>query len=239
MSFERKTALVTGLLFIATFVTSIAAAVLYKPIVDSAGFAADTASNGAAYAGAVLELLLIAANIGTAVVLFPVLRRRHEAAALGYVTARVMECVFIAIGIVSVLALTSLRQSGSAALAGAGAVLVAIHDWTFVLGPGFVVGIGNGMLLGYMMYRSGLVPRGLAMFGLVGGPLICISGAAVICGVIDKGSAAQAIATVPEIIWEAGLGLYLAFKGFKSPTADAQITRDSAGTSALRAAAAS
>jgi hypothetical protein len=96
-----------------------------------------------------------------------------------------------------------------------GKSLVAIHDWTFLLGPGFVVGIGNGLLLGYLMYRSGLVPRRMAMLGLVGGPLVCASGVAVLFGAIGRGSAWQGIATVPEIAWELSLGVYLIAKGFR------------------------
>lgn len=76
--------------------------------------------------------------------------------------------------------------------------LVAIHDWSFLLGPGYIVGVGNGLLLGYMMYRSGPVPRRMAMLGLVGGPLVCASGIAVLFGALGKGSAGQGIATVPE-----------------------------------------
>jgi hypothetical protein len=94
--------------------------------------------------------------------------------------------------------------------------LVAVKDWTFLLGPGFVVGVGNGLMLGYLMYRSGLVPQRMAMLGLVGGPLICISGAAVLFGAIEQGSAWQGIATIPEFIWELSLGIYLIAKGFKS-----------------------
>jgi hypothetical protein len=101
----------------------------------------------------------------------------------------------------------------------AGQSLIAIKDWTFLLGPGFVVGVGNGLLLGYLMYRSGLVPRGMAMLGLVGGPLVCASGIAVMFGAFDAGSAAQAIATIPEILWEASLGIYLTVKGFKKSSA--------------------
>ena len=127
-----------------------------------------------------MELLLIIANIGTALALFPILKRQNEALALGYVAARVIECTFIAIGIVSVLAVVTLRQdtagADGASLVSIGQSLVAIHDWTFLLGPGFVVGIGNGLILGYLMYRSGLVPRRMAMLGLVGGPLVCASG---------------------------------------------------------------
>jgi hypothetical protein len=93
--------------------------------------------------------------------------------------------------------------------------LAALKDWTFILGPGFVVGIGNGLLLGYLMYRSGLVPRGLAVLGLIGGPLVCISGVLVMFGVLEQGGAGQGIATIPEFLWELGLGLRLTFKGFR------------------------
>ena len=163
-----------------------------------------------------LELLLIIANIGTAVVLFPILRRQNETLALGYVTARLVESIFIAIGILSVLAIVTLQQD--AANAGSGSlavVLAAIKDWTFLLGPGFIVGIGNGLLLGYLMYRSGLVPRRLAMLGLIGGPLICASGIAVLFGVAQAGGALQVVATIPEFLWELSLGIYLIVKGFR------------------------
>ena len=170
--------------------------------------------------GLFFEVLLIIANIGTAVVLFPIMRRQHEALSLGYVTARLAECTFIAIGIVSLLAVVTLRQKAAGADAGSlltsAKSLVAVRDWTFVLGPGFVVGVGNGLILGYLMYRSGLVPRGMAMLGLIGGPLICVSGLAVVLDVIDKGGAAQFIATIPEFLWELSLGIYPIVKGFKA-----------------------
>ena len=121
--------------------------------------------------GAALELLLIVANIGTAIVLFSVLKRRNERLALGYVAARLVECGFIAAGVVSIFAIVTLRQDAAGAdadsLVVAGQSLVAIHDATFLLGPGFVVGIGNGLILGYLMHRSGLVPRRMAVLGLV------------------------------------------------------------------------
>jgi hypothetical protein len=130
-----------------------------------------------------------------------------------------MESAFIAVGIVSVLAIVTLRRDPAGAsadsLVAVGKSLVAMHDWTFVLGPGFVVGVGNGLLLGYLMYRSGLVPRPMAVLGLVGGPLICLSGIAVLFDVFEKGSAGQGIATIPEFAWELSLGVYLAVKGFR------------------------
>ena len=129
------------------------------------------------FLGAFLELLLIMANVGTAVVLFTPLKRVNETLAVGYVTARLVECAFIAVRTLSILAVVTLRQdvgrAGAAAagsLAVAGRSLIAIHDWSFLLAPGFVVGIGNGLILGYLMYTSGLVPRRLAPLGLIGGP---------------------------------------------------------------------
>jgi hypothetical protein len=169
--------------------------------------------------GAFLELLLIIANIGTAVVLFPILRWVSEILALGYVTARIVECVFIAVGILSLLTLVTLRQEAAAgadasSLLTAGKSLVALHEWTFLLGPGFVVGLGNGLMLGYLMYRSRLVPRGMAALGLIGGPLVMASGIAVILGVIEIGSAWQTLPAAPEFLWELSLGIWLILKGF-------------------------
>jgi hypothetical protein len=209
----------TGALFVATFVTSIPAVLLYDSILNDTDFIVGGAgANGPVFAGAFLELLLIVANIGTALALFPVVKRQNEGIALGYVAARVMECMFIAVGIVSLLAITTLRDDGGnpGTLTEIGKALVAVHDWTFVLGPGFVVGIGNGLMLGYLMYRSGLVPRGMTWLGLIGGPLVCISGVLVIFGVFDQGGAGQGIFTIPEFLWEASLGLYLLFKGFRA-----------------------
>jgi hypothetical protein len=215
---SRKIALAAGVLFIITFITSIPALYLFEPVLrDPAGYIAGSgADNTRIFLGATLELLLIVANVASAVVLFPILKRQNEMLALGFVTARIVESSFIAIGLVSVLGVVSLQQAGgTGADAGTiGVALAAIKDWTFLLGPGFIVGIGNGLLLGYLMYRSGLVPRRLAMFGLVGGPLICLSGILVLLGVFEEGGAGQGLATAPEFIWELSLGIWLAVRGF-------------------------
>jgi Domain of unknown function (DUF4386) len=218
MDAARRTALVVGVLFIVTFVSSIAALILYKNSALKTGYIVGAGADWRVYLGALLEMILIVANIGTAVVLFPILKRQNEAGALSYVAARIIECTFIAIGIISVLTVVTLRKdaSGASSLVVFGKSLVAIHDWTFLLGPGFVVGIGNGLILGYLMLRSGLVPRAMAIVGLVGGSLIILSGTAVLFGVFNKGSKAQAIATIPEFVWEGFLGIYLTFWGFKA-----------------------
>ena len=232
----RRTALVVGVLFIITYVTSIAAKfVFYAPVLDDPGFIVGGGGGDSAVLwGAVNELVLIIANIGTAVVLFPVLKRQSEALALGFVTARVMESVFIAVGILSMLTIVTLRQdyAGTAdngALATVGDALVVLQEWTFNLGPGFVVGVGNGIILGYLMYRSRLVPRGMAWLGLVGGPLIVLSGTAVVLGVIEAGSTWHNVAVVPEFLWELSLGLYLIVKGFRpAPLTTATVDAPSA-----------
>src|SRR5438094_5638540 len=130
--------------------------------------------------GALLELLLIIANIGTAVVIVPIMRRLNEELAIGYVTARLFECTFILVGIVSMLGIITLHQQVAGAAEGTVAyTLAAIKDWTFLLGPGWVVGWGNGLILGYLMYKSELVPRRWCWLGLIGGPLIIVTGTAV------------------------------------------------------------
>jgi hypothetical protein len=216
VSSSRRIALVAGVLFLITFITAIPALLLFDPVLDDpAGYIAGAGADNRIFLGAFLELLLIIANIGTALVLFPILKRQNEILALGYVTARVVECVFIAVGILSVLSVVTLRRDAVADAGSVAEALVAIKDWTFLLRPGFVVGVGNGLLLGYLMYRSGLVPRPMAVLGLVGGPLVCASGVAVMFDVFELGSAAQFIATIPEIAWELSLGIWLTVKGFR------------------------
>jgi len=208
----------TGVLFLITFITSIPALLLYDPVLNDGAYITGAGSDNRIFLGATLELILIVANIATALVLFPILKRQNEGVALGFVTARVVESAFIAVGILSVLAVVTLRQESgadAASLLPIGDALVAIKNWTFVIGPGFIVGIGNGLLLGYLMYRSGLMPRRLAMLGIIGGPLVCASGVAVIFGVLERGGAGQFIFTIPEIAWELSLGIYLTVKGFR------------------------
>ncbi len=216
----RTTAYVVGILFVITYVTSIAAKfAFYPPFLDNADYILGDGEDTRVLWGAFLEMILIIANIGTAVALYPVLRRRFPALSLGFVTARVMESVFIGVGVLAVLTLVTMRQDFSgtdtAALAPVGHALVALQEWTFNLGPAFVVGVGNGLILGYMMYKTGLVPRGMAVLGLIGGTLIVLSGTAVMFGVIEAGSAAQNLASVPEFFWELSFGVYLIVKGFK------------------------
>jgi Domain of unknown function (DUF4386) len=219
----RRIATFTGWLWIITFVTSIPTRfILYAPILDEPSYVtgAGDLALAALATGAVFELILIISNVGTAVVPYSVHKRYSEVGAVAFVSARIVECVFIAIGIVAILAIVTLRQDApSGATPALGQGLEAIYEWSFRIGPGFFVGVGNGLILGYMMYRSGLVPRGLAIFGLVGGPLIILMGILVIFDVIDPGTnagmAIQGLMTIPEAFWELSLGIYLIAKGYR------------------------
>src|SRR5579862_6781190 len=232
MNTTRRIALVTGILMIITFITSIPAQLLlYHPLLtDPATYMHGSGGDAAVRLGALLEVILVIANVGTAVVLYPIVKRQNEIVALAFVTERVLEGVAIMVGFFSLLAAVTLRQGGAgargadaAALVTAGKSLVAVHDWTFLIGPGFLDGLGTGLMLGYLMYKSGLMPRGLALLGLIGGPLLMASGIAVLFGVFKAGSAGQGIATVPEILWELSIGIYLIAKGFKpSPLTSVQ-----------------
>jgi uncharacterized protein DUF4386 len=215
----RTIARVFGWLFVATFATSIPAYfILYAPVRDNPGLITGTGADPTASValGAALEVFLIIANVGTAVVVYPILRRQSEIGAVGYVSARLVECIFIAIGIISLLTFLFMRQQATAGTdAALGEAFVAIYDRAFLIGPGFCAGLANGLILGYLMYRSGLVPRGMAMLGLIGGPLVMASGIAIMFDVIERGSTLQAIATIPEFFWELSLGIYCIVKGFR------------------------
>jgi Domain of unknown function (DUF4386) len=218
---SRRIAQTFGVLYLITFATSIPALWLYQPVLkDPAAYVAGAGHNNKILLGAFLELLLIVSNIGTATVVYPLLKRANEICAISYVTARVIECTFILVGILAMLAVVTLQQNPSAGtsatLGSLAYTLAAIKDWTFKLGPGFVVGIGNGLLLGYLMYRSELVPRRWAMLGLIAGPLIIITGIATLFGVIQVQGPVQSIATIPEFIWELFLGIYPLVWGFNT-----------------------
>ncbi len=181
--------------------------------------------------GAILEFGLIVTQIATAVVIYPLVRRQSETVSLGYVTARTMESVFAAIGIMSIISVVDVANSLSAAtgvhataIGASGSSLVNTYEWAFLWGPGLVAGIGNGLMLGYLMYRSALVPPRMALFGLIGGPLLILSFVLTLLGAYKNGSTVSGLLSLPEIVWEAFLGIYCAWKGFRpqSPLATQQ-----------------
>ena len=219
MDRTRKIALAAGVLMLITYITSIPAQLLlYHPLLtDPAKYISGSGADPAVSLGALLEVILVIANVGTAVVLYPVVKRQNAILALGYVTSRVLESAAIMVGIFSVLSVLTLRQdfAGAPGAVTVARSLVAVHDWTFLLGPSLIGVGGTGVLLGYLMFKSGLVPRRMALLGLIGGPLLIASTVCVLFGVFKAGSAPQAIATGPEFFWELSLGIYLIVKGFR------------------------
>ena len=214
MADDQRAARWFGVLFIITFVTSIAALALYQPVLnDPAGYLAGDGQDNLIRLGAFLEFLLIIANVGTAVVLYPIARRQNEYLAIGYVAARIIESVFIAAGVIFMLGVVSLRMdspdAGDLAVS-----LAALKDWTFLLGPGMVVPFGNGLILGYLMYRSGLVPRPWPWLGLIGGPLLLLGNVGVLFDWWNQTGLVNVL-VIPEFIWEAFLGIYCAIWGFR------------------------
>ena len=215
MESDQRNARLFGVLFVITFLTSIPAYFLFGSVVDDpAGFLAGSGSANWIYLAVLLEFILIIANIGTAVFLYPIARRQNRALALGFVAARIMESVFIAAGIIFVLGIVSLRQDSPGAVDVA-LSLGAMKDWTFLFGPGLVVPFGNGLLLGYLMYKSGLVPRPLARLGLVAGPVLLVASIGTLFGSWEAMSTIPGLLVIPEFIWELSLGIYCAIWGFR------------------------
>jgi hypothetical protein len=222
----RKIGRLFGWFFIGTFVTSIPARILFADglggTFQDMSFVPGGVSASSMNLAAVLEFGVIATNVATALVLYPLVKRQSERLALGYVAARIMESAFIAVGLISIMSVLSVSNalagaSGAeaAALTSQGHSLVSTYEWAFLFGPGLVVGFGNGLTLGYLMYRTGLVPRGMAVLGLIGGPLLILSFVLILFGVHENLSPTATLLALPEIAWEVSLGIYAAWKGFK------------------------
>ena len=228
MGTARGTAVAAGVFFLITEVTAIGGLLLYQPVLSNANYVIGTGADTRVLAGGFLELVLVAAIVGTGVTLYPIVRNQSPSVALGYLYTRLLEAVVILVGIVSVLSVVTLRQdlagapdTDSPALVTIARSLVAIHDWTFLLGPNVLLGT-NSLLLAYLMYRARLVPRLIAALGLIGGPLICLSAGAVMFGLYEQVSTVGSLAALPVFAWEVSLAIYLIVKGFKPSPAVAR-----------------
>ncbi|MCX4545530.1 DUF4386 domain-containing protein [Streptomyces sp. NBC_01565] len=217
MSSTRRIAVVAGALFLVTEVAAIGGLALYGPVLDGAEYVVGPGADTRVFLGALFELVLALAVTGTGVALYPVLRKRNEGAALGYVCGRLLEAAVILVGIVGVLSVVTLRRESAgadtASVVTAGKTLVAIHDWTFLFGPNFILG-ANTLVLACLMYGSRLVPRFIAVLGLAGGALICASATAVLFGLYEQVSVAGSLAALPVFAWEVTLAVRLLAKGF-------------------------
>ncbi len=209
----RKTAFVAGVFYLLTFV-SIPTLLLYTRVRE-ADYIVGAGPDTAVLIGGILEIIVALAGIGTAVVLYRVVKRQNQAAALGFVGARVLEAAAIFVGIASLLTIVTLRQAGVGAdgLVTSQA-LVGMYDWMFLLGQS-IIPVVNALLLGSLMYRSRLVPRVLPMLGLIGAPLLLAAQFGVLFDLWDRTSAFTAIGALPIAIWEFSLGVYLVVRGFR------------------------
>ena len=227
----RRTAFLAGALYLLTFAASIPARFFFlDPVMSDPGYVVGSGADTRVLVGGLLDMVNALACIGTAVVLFTVLRRQNETLALGFVTSRVLEAAIISVGVVSLLAVVTLRQdlagaagAEEASLVTVGASLVAVYEWTFLFGPN-VLAAGKALLLGTLLYRSGLVPRAIPLVGLVAGPLLLASVAGVVFGTHDLSDGVHVIAALPIAAWELSLGVYLVVRGF-TPAAVAALSR--------------
>jgi uncharacterized protein DUF4386 len=228
MGSVRRTALMGGVFYVLTFAASIPALFLLRPVLSDASYIVSAGADTRVTFGAFLDLVTALTGIGTAVALFPVLRRQSEALALGFVTTRMFEAAVIVIGVASLLSVVTLRQPGATgaeahSLVTAGQSLVAVRDWTFLLGPNVMAGL-NALLLGTLMYQSRLVPRVIPVIGLVGAPLLLAVTFATMFGLTEHGSAWWVLAA-PIFVWELSLGLYLMIRGFTPSPVTAGMVR--------------
>ncbi len=218
---EQRTARIMGAWFLGTFVFSIPAFLFYDPLLNHANYVVGSGDDTRVAIGALLEILLAISGIATAVVIFPIVKRVNESIAVGYIAARTVESILILVGVLSLMSVVALRQDLAAAGSTDGAPvdvarsLLALHDQTALLGPQFCAGLGNGILLGYMMWRSRLLPRPLVMFGVIGGPLALLGGIGALLGAWDNPSGPLSALTVLEVIWEFSLSVWLLAKGFR------------------------
>jgi len=229
MSSMRKTALVAGVFYLITFI-SIPTLALYGPVKNHRDWILSSGAHTGVLVGGFLEVIMALACIGTAVTLYPVVKRQNEGAALGFVAARVLEAVMIFTGVVSLLSLVTLRQDlGGAAGANAAALVttaashVAIYNWTFLLSQTLMPGI-NALLLGSLLYRSRLVPRVIPVMGLIGGPLLIVAVLATLLGQHSSVAGLAALPVIPVAAWEFSLGVWLVVKGFKPSPITAEMT---------------
>jgi hypothetical protein len=229
----RKTALIAGGLYLITFITSIPALALKGPVLHHVNFILGTGNQTSVIWGGFLDVACALAGIGTALALYPVARRYSETAAVGFVASRVVEASIIVVGVISLLSIVTLRQhlagaagTDAATLVTTGRSLVAIHNWTFLLGPGVMSGV-NGLFLGYVMYKSRLVPRIIPIVGLIGSPLLLASATATMFGVFGQTSTWGVLAGFPIALWEFSLGVWLVVKGFKPSAITDEMTTPS------------
>lgn len=214
MTSHRKTSLTAGILYVLTFV-SIPTLVIYAPV-KSANYILSAGPDTAAIIGGILEIIVALTGIGTAVVLFPILKKQSESLALGLVAARILESSSIVIGVACLHAIVFLHQTGAGADALPSAHILAIlYDRIFLLSQSFMPAICD-MLLGYMLYKSRLVPRALSIIGIIGGPVLLVGYFAVLFGFLGQHDGLAGLSAIFVALFEFSLGIWLIVKGFNA-----------------------
>jgi Domain of unknown function (DUF4386) len=213
-SSQRKISLAAGLLYLLTFV-SIPTLALYGQV-KGANYIIGAGPDTAAIIGGILEIIVALAGIGTAVVLFPVLKKQNEVLALGLVASRILESGTIFVGVAFLLSIVTLRQieAGADALV-ASHTLVVLYDRIFLLGQSFMPAICD-LLLGFLLYKSRLVPRGLSLIGIVGGPVLIAGYIAILFGLIGQHGGLAGLSALLVALFEFSLGILLTVKGFNA-----------------------
>ena len=225
----RKYAFAGGAFYLLTFLSSIPALILIQPVLDNVDYIVGAGADNRVLMGCFLDMVNALTAVGSAVAVFPVLKRLNESLALGFVTSRLVEAAIIMTGVVSLLAVITLHQDfagatgdDAATLVTTGQALVAVRDWTFLLGPG-VMAVFNAVLFGTLLYRSRLVPRVIPTIGLIGAPLLLTASLATFFGHNTQLSSWSAIATLPIAAWELSVGTWMLVKGFKPIAATAAV----------------
>jgi hypothetical protein len=241
MTPTRKAALWGGVFYLITFASSIPSWFFLQPVLSDPNYVLGPGADTQVAFGALLDVVTAFAGIGCAVALYAVIRRAHHNLALGYVTTRLMEGAVIMVGVLAELAVVTLRQGGTAgtdaaSMVAAGRSLIAVHDWSFLFGPGLMP-VLNALMLATLLYRARLVPRLIPALGLIGAPLLAASTLGTMFGVNDTQSAFTGIATMPIFFWELSVGLWMTFKGF-NPAAPIVADIDGAARSRGRSGAA-
>jgi hypothetical protein len=210
---QRRTALVAGVFYLLTFV-SIPTLFLYAPVHDPKYILGPGPDTGVLLGG-VLEIIVALAGIGTAVALYPVVKRQDEARTLGFVGTRTLEAAAIFAGVACLLSVVTLRQAGAGADASVAAqTLVALYDRTFLISQSFIPAV-NALLLGSLLYQSRLVPRVLPLLGFTGAALLVAADAAKLFDLVGLTSSVVVLLTLPIALWEFSLGVWLVVKGFQ------------------------
>lgn len=217
MTTTRKIGKIAAVLYFITWITSIVGLAFYGPILKHSDYLSGSVSNSHLLTGAFLEIILAIANIGTAIAIYPIVRRAGESLAIGYVALRTLEAAVIAVGVLPILALVTLRQdvtdlAGSNAL---GRALVSLHNSSFLVGPNFICA-ADTLVLAFLLYKSGLVARFIPILGLIGGSLLAMQATLILFGVLSQAAPSTALLSIPVFAWEISLGTYMFRKGFNT-----------------------